>query len=942
MNETLSAPSSIVSLIGFPLSLYQWWQANRDSSKAAEKQNVDETITDYLEWLRRTNHKTLVDRLEASRDEMQLLRHLLEKLQSQSMEQTNSILLYLAKFDSNLIGKIDSLALKIDQMVSQSATFPRLMPPQDTHTAEFEKDYLNFVRKEYDRLKLIGVRMRDIPLKTRIAFVSLNVRQDVESEPTPAEEVLLATPALTIKGPAGSGKSTLLRWIALQCTETETEDNPWRHGIPFFIPLRILVGHEKGKPQPSQFAAYTLRPADYPLSVPAGWVNNVLSQKRGILLIDGVDELPPSQRPAFWEWLKDFTENYPDNRIYISSRPFRNEDTAFELWGPPNHFQQCELEELDEKAIGDLIDNWHEAIEKSLTEEEQIRILRLERERLPRRLKEPVNRRVRDLCRNPLLCALVCALNWQEEGDLPQKRVSLYELCCDLLIETRDKRREIKTAEHGLEFLTKDDKKLVLQRLAWDMMYNQIGNTSDGQQIEVAKEDALKWAKIHINNFEFPQARDVRAEQLLDYLLDRTNLLREPSRGRIDFPHRTFQEYLAACAAGALNQFGIVNNAGNDQWHETIVLAAGTSEGGIPYGHTLIDKLLTKGEGEKSKRVRAACFVLALACCDTAKQVDPKLKERVLKHLGEITPPSDFSIAGVLATAGDSVIPHLEYGKIKRRPAKIVAACARTLAIIGTDAAIRKLSDQQGYGGDDRATVIQEVCECPGIQPLELRHVRENHSVTAQNLFFNALDNESSPPSQRTLSSINQVSFINSKLTHNRTQLLSKLFNLKTLDLRYSYISSIAPLSSLSNLEFLNLDQTNVSDISPLANLLSLEVLSLRNTNVSDLNPISKLINLKYLDIIGTEVSDIAPIEELVHLRELEIGSSYDNFSVLKKLGNLEILTLRGNAEFDTGPLLSLPLLRRLDLHCEKLSSKFVDMLKAQLPNCKIKNYSRP
>ena len=81
-------------------------------------------------------------------------------------------------------------------------------------------------------------------------------------------------------------------------------------------------------------------------------------------------------------------------------------------------------------------------------------------------------------------------LSWQEEGDLPTKRVALYELCCDLLIETRDKRREIRAAEGGLQYLTKDDKKLVLQRLAWDMMYNQVNGQEYEQQIEVSREDA--------------------------------------------------------------------------------------------------------------------------------------------------------------------------------------------------------------------------------------------------------------------------------------------------------------------------------------------------------------------------------------------------------------------------------------------------------------------
>src|SRR5688572_2951594 len=99
--------------------------------------------------------------------------------------------------------------------------------------------------------------MRDIPLKTKIAYVSVNLRQSNHEEAVPAEQVLLSTPALTITGPAGSGKSTLLRWIALQCAEVESEANPWRFGIPFHVPLRILVGPERGRPEVSSFVHYT-------------------------------------------------------------------------------------------------------------------------------------------------------------------------------------------------------------------------------------------------------------------------------------------------------------------------------------------------------------------------------------------------------------------------------------------------------------------------------------------------------------------------------------------------------------------------------------------------------------------------------------------------------------------------------------------------------------
>jgi predicted NACHT family NTPase len=49
--------------------------------------------------------------------------------------------------------------------------------------------------------------------------------------------------------------------------------------------------------------------------------------------------------------------------------------------------------------------------------------------------------------------------------------------------------------------------------------------------------------------------------------MERSGLLREPAAGRVDFVHRTFQEYLAAKAAVDNDEIGqLVANAHDDQW----------------------------------------------------------------------------------------------------------------------------------------------------------------------------------------------------------------------------------------------------------------------------------------------------------------------------------------------------------------------------------------
>jgi hypothetical protein len=66
---------------------------------------------------------------------------------------------------------------------------------------------------------------------------------------------------------------------------------------------------------------------------------------------------------------------------------------------------------------------------------------------------------------------------------------------------------------------------------------------------------------------------------VLSDLLVQSGLLREPTPGRIDFIHRTFQEYLAGKAAIEGNEIGLVlDHAFDVQWHEVIIMAAGHAQ----------------------------------------------------------------------------------------------------------------------------------------------------------------------------------------------------------------------------------------------------------------------------------------------------------------------------------------------------------------------------
>ncbi|MFH0910661.1 MAG: sigma-70 family RNA polymerase sigma factor, partial [Planctomycetota bacterium] len=109
-------------------------------------------------------------------------------------------------------------------------------------------------------------------------------------------------------------------------------------------------------------------------------------------------------------------------------------------------------------------------------------------------------------------------------------------------------------------------------------------------------------------------------------------------------------------------------------------------------------------------------------------------------------------------------------------------------------------------------------------------------------------------------------------------------------------------LSRLTNLRELDLSQSNISDLSPLANLRHLRKLRLWNTPVSDLTLLQGITSLEEIDLghyqMGLEKLppfspiDLSPLENLPNLKRLNMmPGTTDNFAPLRKMKRLENIT---------------------------------------------------
>lgn len=549
--------------------------------------------------------------------------------------------------------------------------------------ASFETRYRRALAQRLDRLQLFGVRLvgagaREYALS--IAYVTLNSKRGQKS--SDVDSCLAGLKRVVVQGEAGSGKTTLLQWLAVRAASHDYvgQLTAWNGEMPFYVRLRDYA--ERDLPAPERLLEFAT-PNLLGL-MPDHWVHDTLT-RGALLIIDGLDELPLVRREDFLEWLGGLIRDFPACRFVLSSRPAaldakRNDRTALQRLAELG-FEAISLEPMTLADSEALVSQWHEAVGRDLPgDEDQERLERYERD-LRRDLRE--RPAIRGLASNPLLCSMICALNWDRKQRLPDDRMKLYRLALDMLIHARDDERKIRPA--GLSAFDPEAKEALLDSLAYWMMRN--------GQTEADRLDVQKQTDAELKRLVKVQAS---AGDVLQELLERSGVLRQPQHGVVDFIHRTFLEYMAARAAVRTGDLGMLaEKARDDTWRETVVFAAGHAEGAAR--DKLIGLLLkTPLFGIFSRSLSAD--VTAACCLETAgANLEPALLAKLQQRAANLFPPRDMASARVLAPAAN-LMPTLLSGRAALGP-QVVAACIRCASIVG---------------GPNMLAVIEQYADVPG------------------------------------------------------------------------------------------------------------------------------------------------------------------------------------------------------------------------------------
>ncbi|MET9715506.1 NACHT domain-containing protein [Streptomyces rochei] len=504
------------------------------------------------------------------------------------------------------------LIAKVDELIART-------PRPDARDTAFERRYLPYVADQHNRITIYGIDLRDSPDRwpLEVAYLSLEATGTEERAALPgeppepertvhlsAEEALRGDDRVLLRGDAGSGKTTLVQWLAV--TAARDGDR-----VPYVLPLRTLV-RAGALPAPAAF----LTAVGCPLTPPEGWAERVLSAGRGLVLVDGLDEIPAADRHRSRDWLLALIRAFPGNRWLLTSRP-----TAVRPdWLAAEGFRELALTPMRRDDVATFVRRWHAAADAPAYEAKLLDALRTKRD-------------LARLATNPLMCGLICALHRERRGYLPTGRKELYDAALTMLLARRDRERGMEAVDLGEEAQLE-----LLQRLAYALVLS--GRTEmDVETAEGIVERALPSVASAAGQGD--------AATVLRALVLRSGLLRRPGEGTLDFVHRTFQDYLGARYAVEEGHLDVIaGHAGDTQWEDVIRMAVAHARPGERA--MLLRRLLA----EDTPRLT----LLALACLEHATALDPTVRAQVEARAGALIPPATTEDAKALAEAGPLVL----------------------------------------------------------------------------------------------------------------------------------------------------------------------------------------------------------------------------------------------------------------------------------------------
>lgn len=355
------------------------------------------------------------------------------------------------------------------------------LQPDTAPSPALRESYLSWLIDQVSSLPLSGVDPDAIREETRrdldlaAVYTALmtqrsentkdnGLKLDREARQLSAVEVLNIEPHLALLGDPGSGKSTFVNFVALcmagellkhpdanlsvlltpvpedgresPCQE-KLQARPWDHGplLPVRVVLREFVARglaaANAEPREQRDGLWRFIVKELPDSLRdyAEPLRRELLEKGGLLLLDGLDEVPEAdqRRVQVKAAVEKFAAAFPKMRILVTSRTYAYQNQDWKL----RDFRETALMPFRTAQIRRFVEQWYAFVGQAR------RLSDADSQGRATVLNQAIERnpRLHELATRPLLLTLMASLHAWRGGTLPDQREELYANAVDLLLD---------------------------------------------------------------------------------------------------------------------------------------------------------------------------------------------------------------------------------------------------------------------------------------------------------------------------------------------------------------------------------------------------------------------------------------------------------------------------------------------------------------------------
>lgn len=404
-----------------------------------------------------------------------------------------------------------------------------------------------------------------------------------------------------IVGDPGSGKTTLLKFITLQLAQEKWPDQAY---LPAYVELNAFA--EADTEDILDYCAnYWAQFYEFPQEQALSYLEKSLREGKVLLLLDALDETLTGQRAEETynrtvATISQLSARYPMAPIVVTTRKASYTQRQ-RLAG----FTELEVLNFRTEDIENFITNWFASSPSPKSQGYAGELISLVK----------LNRHLQDLAANPLMLSLI-VLVYENQLDLPDRRVELYKQCVATLLTRWDASRDIRRSR----YFSRDDVQFLLQEVAWDS-HNQ-------RRFSISELDLLQHLREFLPTIRISpeESTHVLAEIVTNY-----GLLKELTRGLYSFNHLTFQEYFASrYAVYHDKKEDLLKHQREFWWEEVILLYAGQ----VLDASQFLSELIGEEHEPQEDDLLATSLTLAGLCLTTRPRI--KMVALVSKITGRL------------------------------------------------------------------------------------------------------------------------------------------------------------------------------------------------------------------------------------------------------------------------------------------------------------------